>query len=142
MAAWPDTNPRPAALAPWRLTSSRRAAGRSRKTIPLTTGGVRRRGRVGGDPGRAFDFVRLLSAIPITPGGLGVIELGLIAGLVTAGGERPEVAAAVLVYRALTYLLPVPVGVVCYVIWRRAKQWRRAHRRGPTSPTSPTHRSR
>ena len=74
----------------------------------------------------AFAFIRLLSAIPITPGGLGVIELGLIAALVTAGGDRPEVVAAVLVYRALTYVLPIPVGVVCYVVWRRAKRWRQA----------------
>jgi len=74
----------------------------------------------------AFAFIRLLSAIPITPGGLGVIELGLIAALVTAGGDRPEVVAAVLVYRALTYLMPIPVGVVCYVVWRRAKRWQQA----------------
>jgi len=74
----------------------------------------------------AFAFVRLLSAIPITPGGLGVIELGLIAALVTAGGDRPEVVAAVLVYRTLTYLLPIPVGVVCYGVWRRNKRWRKS----------------
>ncbi len=74
----------------------------------------------------AFAFVRLLSAIPITPGGLGVIELGLIAALVTAGGDRSQVVASVLVYRSLTYLLPIPVGLVCYVVWRRNKRWRRA----------------
>ncbi|MDP8936199.1 MAG: YbhN family protein [Actinomycetota bacterium] len=74
----------------------------------------------------AFAFVRLLSAVPITPGGLGVIELGLIAALVTAGGDRPQVVAAVLVYRALTYLLPIPVGVVTYLIWRRNTRWRRS----------------
>jgi len=73
----------------------------------------------------AFAFVRLLSAVPITPGGLGVIELGLIAALVTAGGDRPQVVASVLVYRSLTYLLPIPVGVVCYLVWRRNKRWRR-----------------
>ena len=87
----------------------------------------------------AFAFIRLLSAIPITPGGLGVIELGLIAALVTAGGERPEVVAAVLVYRALTYLLPIPVGVVCYVVWRRAKRWRRSRpvAAAPDAPDAP-----
>ena len=74
----------------------------------------------------AFAFVRLLSAIPITPGGLGVIELGLIAALVTAGGDRPEVVASVLVYRTLTYVLPIPVGVACYAVWRRNKRWRKA----------------
>ena len=33
-----------------------------------------------------FAFARLLTAIPFTPGGLGVIELALITGLSTAGG--------------------------------------------------------
>ncbi|MGH9049319.1 MAG: lysylphosphatidylglycerol synthase transmembrane domain-containing protein [Acidimicrobiia bacterium] len=67
----------------------------------------------------AFAFVRLLSALPITPGGLGVVELGLTAALVAAGGHRAQVVAAVLVYRALTYLAPVPLGMATYMIWRR-----------------------
>jgi uncharacterized membrane protein YbhN (UPF0104 family) len=74
----------------------------------------------------AFAFVRLLSALPITPGGLGVVELGLTAALVAAGGPRPQVVAAVLVYRALTYLAPVPLGMATYVVWRRNRRWRRA----------------
>ena len=60
----------------------------------------------------AFSFVRLLSAIPITPGNIGVVELGLTGALVAAGGDRAEVVAAVLVFRVLTYLLPIPLGVV------------------------------
>ena len=67
-----------------------------------------------------FAFVRLLSAVPITPGGLGVVELALTAGLVAAGGDRAEVVAAILVYRGLTYLLPVPLGALTYVAWRRS----------------------
>ncbi|MBJ7452876.1 MAG: flippase-like domain-containing protein, partial [Blastococcus sp.] len=55
-----------------------------------------------------FAFARLLTAIPFTPGGLGVIELALITGLAAAGGPRALVAAAVLVFRALTYVLPIP----------------------------------
>jgi uncharacterized protein (TIRG00374 family) len=71
-----------------------------------------------------FAFVRLLTAIPITPGGLGVVELGMIAGLSTAGGERAEVVAAVLIYRILTYVLPIPFGLATYVFWRRNRSWR------------------
>ena len=71
-----------------------------------------------------FAFVRLLTAIPITPGGLGVVELGLIAGLSAAGGERAQVVAAVLIFRALTYVLPIPFGLVTYVFWRRNRSWR------------------
>ncbi len=73
-----------------------------------------------------FAFVRLISAIPITPGGLGVVELGATAALVAAGGNEAEVVAAVLVYRALTYLLPIPLGIVAYLEWRRGSGARRA----------------
>ena len=67
----------------------------------------------------AFAFVRLLSAIPITPGGVGVVELGLTATLVTAGGDEAQVVAAVLVFRLLTFVLPIPVGAVSYFLWQR-----------------------
>ena len=56
----------------------------------------------------AFSFVRLLSAIPITPGNVGVVELGLTGALIAAGGDRAEVVAAVLVFRVLTYVLADP----------------------------------
>jgi uncharacterized membrane protein YbhN (UPF0104 family) len=73
----------------------------------------------------AFSFARLVTAIPLTPGGVGVVELALTGTLVAAGGERPQVVAGVLVYRVLTYLLPIPVGVLCYAFWRRNRSWRR-----------------
>ena len=41
----------------------------------------------------------------------------LIGGLVAAGGARPQVVAAVLVYRVLTWLLPIPAGIGAY-LWR------------------------
>jgi putative heme transporter len=66
-----------------------------------------------------FAFARLATAIPFTPGGAGVVEAVLITGLVAAGGPKPEVVAAVLVYRALTWGLPILVGVVCLLWWRK-----------------------
>jgi uncharacterized membrane protein YbhN (UPF0104 family) len=72
-----------------------------------------------------FAFARLLTAIPFTPGGLGVVEFALIAGLSAAGGPRAAVAAAVLIFRVLTYVLPIPVGLATYVFWRRNQSWRR-----------------
>jgi putative heme transporter len=66
-----------------------------------------------------FSFARLATAIPFTPGGAGVVEAVLIGGLVAAGGPREQVTAAVLVFRALTWALPILVGVVCYLWWRR-----------------------
>ena len=66
-----------------------------------------------------FAFARLATAIPFTPGGAGVVEAVLIGGLVAAGGDRAQVTAAVLVYRALTWGLPILVGLGCYLWWRR-----------------------
>jgi uncharacterized protein (TIRG00374 family) len=74
----------------------------------------------------AFAFIRLLSALPITPGGLGVVELGLTAALVAAGGPKAPVVAGVLVYRALTYLPPIPLGLLAYVRWKSRSEGRRA----------------
>ena len=84
-----------------------------------------------------FAFARLLSAIPLTPGGLGVIELALITGLAGAGGARAEVAAAVLIFRALTYVLPIPVGLFSYVFWRRNRSWRRPANSAPRTELVP-----
>src|SRR5438552_18417146 len=81
-----------------------------------------------------FAFVRLISAIPLTPGGLGLVELGYIGGLVLAGRGhvdgpvevfRAEVAAAVLLLRALTYGIQIPLGGFTYLIWQRKKSWRK-----------------
>jgi uncharacterized protein (TIRG00374 family) len=85
----------------------------------------------------AFAFTRIVTAIPLTPGGLGVVELALTGGLVAAGGNREEVVAAVLVYRFLTYLLPIPLGVLCYVFWRTNKSWRREQQTSPAAVDEP-----
>jgi putative heme transporter len=66
-----------------------------------------------------FAFARLATAIPFTPGGAGVVEAVLITGLTAAGGFKPEVVAAVLVYRALTWALPILVGIFCLLWWRK-----------------------
>ena len=68
----------------------------------------------------AWALVRLLTAIPITPGGLGVVELGLTGTLVGFGGSRDQVIAAVLLYRALTFLPPLPLGLLAGLTFRRA----------------------
>src|SRR3984893_11334452 len=62
----------------------------------------------------AFAFVRLLTVLPVTPGGLAITELGLIGTLVAAAGHRAstQVTAAVLLYRAVTYLPPIPLRAI------------------------------
>lgn len=82
-----------------------------------------------------FAFGRLITALPITPGGVGIVELGYIGGLLLAGRGladvapevfRAQVVAAVLVFRALTYGFQIPLGAFTYLIWRRNRSWRKA----------------
>jgi uncharacterized protein (TIRG00374 family) len=87
-----------------------------------------------------FAFARLVSSFPLTPGGLGVVELSYIGGLVLAGGAKPEVVAAVLLFRALTFGAQIPLGPVGYVVWRRRASWRR--RRVKRSRLNPAPASR
>jgi putative heme transporter len=70
----------------------------------------------------AFAFVRLLTVLPVTPGGLGITELGLIATLAAGAGHQAsaQVTAAVLLYRAVTYLPPIPLGAIACLAWRHA----------------------
>lgn len=81
-----------------------------------------------------FAFVRLISLFPITPGGVGLVELGYIGGLYVAGRShadvpldvfKAQVAAAVLVFRTLTFVFQIPLGALTYVIWRRKTSWRK-----------------
>ncbi len=74
----------------------------------------------------AYSFVRLISMVPITPGGVGVVELGYAATLTIGLDDmaRAQVVAAILVFRAITYLLPIPLGIASYIIWRVNNSWR------------------
>jgi uncharacterized membrane protein YbhN (UPF0104 family) len=81
-----------------------------------------------------FAFGRLVTALPLTPGGLGFVELSYIGGLILAGRAHAnvptevfhaQVAAAVLVFRALTYGIQIPLGAFTYLIWRFNKSWRK-----------------
>src|SRR5690606_8142318 len=96
----------------------------------------------------AFAFVRLLSAIPITPGGVGVVELGLVAAIGSGldAATKNQVAAAVLLFRALTWCVPIPLGVLAWLFWRSNESWRhtvaeRARLLGIGSDEVPLHAS-
>ena len=68
----------------------------------------------------AFAFVALLTALPITPGGVGITELGLVSALAVGASHRvsAQVTAAVLLYRAVTYLPPIPLGALACLAWQ------------------------
>jgi uncharacterized membrane protein YbhN (UPF0104 family) len=70
----------------------------------------------------AWALVRIIASIPITPGGIGVIELGLTGALVGFGGNNAGVVAAVLVFRFLTVVPTLVLGLVAGLTWRRARK--------------------
>ena len=67
----------------------------------------------------AFCAAQLLAQIPITPGGLGVVEAGLTGTLVLIGVPAGAAAVATLAYRLVSYWLSLPAGGVAYLYHRR-----------------------
>jgi uncharacterized membrane protein YbhN (UPF0104 family) len=65
-----------------------------------------------------WSLVRLLGSVPITPGGIGVVEVGFTTLLVGFGGDNAEVVAAVLVYRFLTIVPTLVLGLIAGATWR------------------------
>ena len=63
----------------------------------------------------AYAAANIASAIPLTPGGLGVIEVTLVAITVGFGAPRATAVLAVLGYRIVNYWLPLPPGAVAYL---------------------------
>ncbi|MGN6168155.1 MAG: lysylphosphatidylglycerol synthase transmembrane domain-containing protein [Solirubrobacteraceae bacterium] len=82
----------------------------------------------------AYGAAQLLGQIPVTPGGLGVVEAGLTGTLALAGVAAAPAALATLAYRLASYWLPLPVGLSAWVWHRR--------RYGSDSPQAPRRRDR
>jgi len=63
----------------------------------------------------AYAAANIAAAIPVTPGGLGVIEVTLVAITVGFGAPRATAVLAVLGYRLVNYWLPLLPGGVAYL---------------------------
>jgi uncharacterized protein (TIRG00374 family) len=66
----------------------------------------------------AYAVQGLLALIPITPGGLGIVEAGLSGMLILAGVPGGEAVLATLAYRIISYWLPIFVGPFAYLAFR------------------------
>jgi uncharacterized membrane protein YbhN (UPF0104 family) len=73
----------------------------------------------------AFSLVRVLIALSPIPGAAGIAELGLIALLERAGVSLLDATGTTLLYRFLTWFVPIVVGTS---LW-----WRYSHKRQETS---------
>ena len=66
----------------------------------------------------AWALIRILGALPLTPGGLGIVELGLSGALVAFGASNADAVAGTLLYRSLTILPTLALGLLAAVSWR------------------------
>jgi uncharacterized protein (TIRG00374 family) len=66
----------------------------------------------------AYGLANILAVIPITPSGLGVIEITVIAILKTFGVPSGIAAAGVLSWRLVNFWLPIPFGGASYLSLR------------------------
>ncbi len=62
----------------------------------------------------AYGLANILAAIPITPGGLGVVEFVLVSMITGFGPTAGEALSGVLAYRAVNFWLPIPFGGLAY----------------------------
>ena len=88
----------------------------------------------------AYGAGQLAATLPITPGGLGVVEGSITVALVAFGGAEASTAYAVLLYRIISFWLILVIGwlfigqlalQVRRGRWTRARPWRARWRPGP-----------
>jgi uncharacterized protein (TIRG00374 family) len=83
----------------------------------------------------AYGLANILAVIPVTPGGLGVVELTIAAVLTRFGVAGGVAAAGVLSWRLVNFWLPIPFGGASYLSLRLSRS--RAHAgAGPNPATS------
>ncbi|GAA2712313.1 lysylphosphatidylglycerol synthase transmembrane domain-containing protein [Actinoplanes palleronii] len=63
--------------------------------------------------------IQIVRQIPLTPGGTGLIEVGMLAALVAAGCSHPVAAAVVVLYRLISMWLVLLMGMPAYLWLRR-----------------------
>ena len=63
----------------------------------------------------AYGLANILAVFPITPSGLGVVEITIIAVLKGFGVPRGRAAAGVLSWRLVNFWLPIPFGGLSFL---------------------------
>jgi uncharacterized protein (TIRG00374 family) len=99
----------------------------------------------------SYGLANVLAAIPLTPGGLGVVEATLTSTLVGFGTTRAVALLGVVAYRLFNFWAPIPIGGAAYLSlhvdpspgvaahrWARFQRWVRglglSRRAGRTDP--------
>lgn len=76
----------------------------------------------------AYGLANVLAVIPITPGGLGVVEATLTTLLVGFGTARGVATLGVIVYRLIQFWAPIPLGGLAYLSLQVDRQGKAAIR--------------
>jgi uncharacterized protein (TIRG00374 family) len=80
----------------------------------------------------AYGAAQVAANVPVTPGGLGVVEGSLTVALVAYGGPTEETVAAVLLYRIISFWAMLPIGWLAWVgLQLDARRPRLTHGQGP-----------
>lgn len=74
-----------------------------------------------------FALERTLTVLPVTPGGVGIADVGLVGILMALGGDPAGAAAGAVLYRGFVFALEIPVGGGTLGVWLLGR--RRAARR-------------
>ena len=66
-----------------------------------------------------FVAASALGMLPFTPGGLGFVEAGLVGALTLTGVHTGDAVLATLMFRLMSLWLPLPIGAVAGLVFRR-----------------------
>jgi uncharacterized protein (TIRG00374 family) len=91
----------------------------------------------------AYSATAIIALLPITPGGLGIVEASLSGLLILAGVHPGDAVLATLAYRVASYWLPLLAGPPAYLLFRHRYGTPTTHPADPqATDTDPEHRPR
>lgn len=70
----------------------------------------------------AYCLANVMAVVPITPGGLGIVEAVMISTLTAFGMDHGIASVGVVTFRLFSFWLPIPGGAVAYLLVRRATE--------------------
>lgn len=76
----------------------------------------------------SYCIANVVAALPLTPGGLGVVEVVLTSALTAYGAPAQAAALGVIAYRLVSFWLPIPAGGIAYLTLRFDPAFRDGHR--------------
>jgi putative heme transporter len=85
----------------------------------------------------AYAVGRLLSAIGVTPGGVGVTEGGAVAVLIAFGADPALALSGTVLFSLYTHVMEIPLGALAFAGWAASKKTAPTDRRKPTGTPSP-----